>query len=801
MRQISLLAILLAAAAWGFAQRVPGRYIVELEGPPAAQAAGWNERGARWSREALAQRERVREQQRQVRARLEQRQARVLDSTDTVANTLFVEIPESEAAVLAATPGVKRVHPVRLFKRVLDRAAVLHRVVEAWNRVGYERAGEGVKIAIVDSGIDVEHPAFQDHTMTPPAGYPLANDFADLQLTNGKVIVARSYVYLLANRDPDWSARDRVGHGTALASAAAGIQAAGPLANISGVAPRAWLGSYKIFGTPGYNDYATGDAILKAIDDAVADGMDVINLSFGDDLAPRLEDDPDAQAVERAARAGVIVVVSAGNNGPSLNTLASPATAPSAVAVGATANDRTFAASVEAEGVGRFVGVAGSGPAPSGEISALFADVAELDGTGLACSALPARSLAGRIALILRGTCTFETKLNNAQRAGAAAAVVYAADATTRPFVMGVGTATLPAQMIAYNDGIAIRRALAGGAEAMGTLRFARGLVPIEPNRLTDFTAAGPGVDLAIKPDLTAAGGDIYVATQSFDPRGDMYDRSGFILVDGTSFSAPLVAGAAALVKSARPGLTVEAYRSLLVNTAAQTVRGMTGEAAPVQMAGAGLLDVEAALSSTAAAWPVSISFGAGGTEIDARRTLTLTNIGAEAETYALSVVPRSGEAAPRLELPAVELQPGESAALPLAWTGAGLGAGTYEGHIVAEGLTSGTTVRVPYWYAVKQGVPARISVLHSIQSARRGSTQYDAVLVRITDASGVIVEGAEPTVEAISGGGSFRGVSNYDAEVPGLYGIHLQLGPGSGANVFRIKAGPVSLDLAISGL
>jgi hypothetical protein len=566
------------------------------------------------------------------------------------------------------------------------------------------------------------------------------------------------------------------------------------------VAPRAWLGSYKIFGTPGYNDYATGDAILKAIDDAVADGMDVINLSFGDDLAPRLEDDPDAQAVERAARAGVIVVVSAGNNGPSLNTLASPATAPSAVAVGATTNDRTFAASVEAEGVGKFVGVAGSGPAPSGEISALFADVGTLDGTGLACSALPARSLAGRIALILRGTCTFETKLNNAQRAGAAAAVVYAADASTRPFVMGVGTATLPAQMIAYNDGIAIRGALAGG-EAMGTLRFARGLVPIEPNRLTDFTAAGPGVDLAIKPDLTAAGGDIYVATQSFDPRGDMYDRSGFILVDGTSFSAPLVAGAAALVKSARPGLTVEAYRSLLVNTAAQTVRGMTGEAAPVQMAGAGLLDVEGALSSTAAAWPVSISFGAGGTEIDARRTLTLTNIGAEAETYALSVVPRSGEAAPRLELPAVELQPGESAALPLAWTGAGLGAGTYEGHIVAEGLTSGTTVRVPYWYAVKQGVPARISVLHSIQSARRGSTQYDAVLVRITDASGVIVEGAEPTVEAISGGGSFRGVSNYDAEVPGLYGIHLQLGPGSGANVFRIKAGPVSLDLAISGL
>src|SRR6185436_9852942 len=124
-----------------------------------------------------------------------------------------------------------------------------------------------------------------------------------------------SYVNLLARRDADQSARDRVGHGTALAVVAAGTRATGPLATIQGVAPRAYVGSYKVFGSPGVNDGATDDAILKAIDDAVADGMDIINMSLGDDLAPRLEHDPDVEAVERATKAGVIIVVAAGNNG------------------------------------------------------------------------------------------------------------------------------------------------------------------------------------------------------------------------------------------------------------------------------------------------------------------------------------------------------------------------------------------------------------------------------------------------------------------------------------------------------
>jgi subtilisin family serine protease len=101
----------------------------------------------------------------------------------------------------------------------------------------------------------------------------------------------------------------------------AGVRTAGPLATVSGVAPDAWLGNYKVFGSPGVNDSSTDDAVLKAIDDAVADGMDIINLSLGEDLASRIEFDPIVAAVERATRAGVIAVAAAGNNGGDLNTL------------------------------------------------------------------------------------------------------------------------------------------------------------------------------------------------------------------------------------------------------------------------------------------------------------------------------------------------------------------------------------------------------------------------------------------------------------------------------------------------
>ena len=284
-----------------------------------------------------------------------------------------------------------------------------------------------------------------------------------------------------------------------------------------------------MFGTPGYNDSASDAAILKAIDDAVADGMDIISLSLGSDLAPRLADDIDVQAVERAVKAGVIVVVAAGNNGADLNTISSPGTAPSVITAGASTNDRTFAASVEVEGASPALALPGSGPIPPAPVSGPVADVAWLDGNGLACSAFPSGSLQGKVALILRGTCTFETKLTNAQLAGAVGAVVYATVESPNPIGMSVGASTLPAEMVSNADGTAIQQVIAGQSTVMATLKFTLGAVPTVANKVADFSAAGPNVDLGIKPDLMAVGGNIYVATQKLDPNGAMYDATGYI--------------------------------------------------------------------------------------------------------------------------------------------------------------------------------------------------------------------------------------------------------------------------------
>ncbi len=782
--------LLLLPAVW--AERVPGRYVVELSGESVVEhVVHAKSKGGVRGAAAAERRAALRAEQQQVRGRLEQRRARVLDSVVTVANAMLVDVSDADAGQLKLVAGVKRVLPVRTKRMIMDRAIVLQRVREAWNRVGEEHAGEGAKIGIIDSGVDVNHVALRDPSMAAPEGYPRAGSEADLANTSGKVIVARSYVNLLPRRDADMSARDRVGHGTALAVIAAGTRTAAPLGTMEGIAPRAYIGNYKVFGSPGFNDGTTDDAILKAIDDAVADGMDVINLSLGSDLAPRLEEDVSVMAVERATKAGVIVVVAAGNNGPSLNTIASPGTAPSAITVGAVTSDRTFAASVLADGLGSYVAVLSDGVSPSSALRGELADVAAVSADTLACAALPAASMAGKVALIERGTCTFQIKLENAQRAGAIAAVVYAPANARAPIAMAVGQATLPAVMVSHEAGMAMRERLAQAAFSV-TMEFTRQAVPVQGGLITDFSAAGPNVDWSLKPDLVAVGGDVYTGTQSLDPAGDMYSASGFILVDGTSFSAPMVAGAAALLKSARPGLSVDQYRSLIV----QTAKALDG--VPLQQSGAGELDVDAALEAQVVATPVSLSFGAGGADADLRKTLTIANVGAEAGTFLVEAQTRAGSAVPSIERSTVELAAGASAEVAVRLTG--LGEGPQEGFVTLTNVSTGAVVRVPYWYAVRSNKPAHIAILEQIASGRRGSVRRDAVLLRVLESSGVAMTDVPIEVTALSGGGASVDVVSYDSEIPGLFGITVQLGPAAGANVFRIQAGEASTLVTITG-
>jgi subtilisin family serine protease len=776
---------------------VPNRYIVELTAESVsehlARLTGRTQgRLTVQSPEARRQRTFIRAEQDTVRARIQEAEGSVMGALDTVANALLVQIPDAKAGLLGSIPGVRRVYAAREFELLLDHALPLHRVPQAWSEIGGDRAGAGAKIAIIDTGVDNSHPGFQDNSLAVPNGFPLVANEADLAFTNNKVIVARSYADLFRNSEPDPSPRDHVGHGTATAMAAAGVLNSGPLATISGVAPKAYIGSYKVFGSPGVNDGAPEDAILKAIDDAVADGMDVISMSLGDAVARRLSEDPLAQAVEHAASLGIIVAVAAGNTGPDPATIASPATAPSVIAVGATNNDRTFAASVLVPGSNPMVAVPGAGPNSLGRITAPLRDVSTLDANGLACATLPANSLAGDVALIFRGSCLFETKLINAAAAGAVGAIVYTQADQPDPIVMAVGYATLPAEMIGYQDGITLYQKL---GHLTVTLQFSLGPVYTNPARLAEFSAKGPNVDLSIKPDMVAVGMNMYTAAEKTDPRGALYNPDGYASESGTSFSAPLIAGAAALLKSARPGMTAGQYRSLLVNSASfDSLPSGTG----MQESGAGVLDMFAALHATAAVAPVSLSFGGGPADVTASQILTLSNIGTAADTFLLSVSQSGAGPAPQLPYNSIQLDAGAVERIAVTFSGTALAPGQYQGFIAIQSSNSAVVTRVPYWYAVASGTPHYLTVLTHTNSAPAGSTGL-AVVFRVSDESGLPAN-VPPMVTVVSGGGRVVGVTSIDSLVPNAFGLSARLGVLPGANVFRIQAGDLTKDVTITG-
>jgi subtilisin family serine protease len=764
-------------AAPVLAQVVPDLYIVELTGDPViALGSKPAPRGVAGDKRA-----RIMTEQSVLRQAVRAIDGEVISSVQTVANALVVRIPDSSAGDLEKLPGVARVHPVREAKLELDQALPLHRVPEAWTRMGgAARAGAGVKIGFIDSGIETSHPAFDDPTLIAPEGFPKTRAKSDESALNNKIIVVRDYGSLIDSTvEPD--PKDHSGHGTAVAMVAAGMPVSGPYGVMSGVAPKAYIGVYKVF--PG----GRTDIVLKALDDAVADGMDVVNISLGVEPAQRPEDDILVAAVERASAEGVIVTKSAGNSGPTPATLSSPASAPSGITVGAQRNQRDFAEPAAVVEDKSYSAEPGSGPNSKDPIEAPLLDVATLDGTGQACGVLAEDSLVGKIAFIVRGGCYFEPKLATAKKAGAVAALVYSHAVDPDPATMLAGEATLPAVMVSYADGILIKERLAANPALTARLRFVLEAVPVDPLRLASFSSRGPSPDYAVKPDLVAAGAAILTAAQSIDQNGEIFSRTKFAIVGGTSFSSPMVAGAAAVLKSARPGLTVAQYRSLLVNSASSLSQDPNGQN-PAQQAGAGMLNLDAALRNTVAVEPVSVSFGVGDAAASRIRELTITNLDRDADELAITVEPASPGNAPTLSLSQFSLGPGASKRILVGLNANGLAEGECQGVLRIRGARSGVETRIPYWFAVLSGQPRYI---HTVYVAPN-------LFVRAVDQSGVVVNTIQPTVTVVSGEGSVTGiVQSVDSLYPGFWRVRVQLSP-QGASTFRIGFDALSKDVTV---
>ena len=231
-----------------------------------------------------------------------------------VANGFSLSLPSSELPRLRTLPGVRDVLPAGSYAPQLSATPQQIGAPALWGQ-GLDTAGQGVKIGIIDSGIDAGHPFFDPTGYAMPAGFPKGQE----RFTTAKVIVARVFAPKSATAA---SARvafsdDDSSHGTHVAGIAAGNAdtPAGGGRRVSGVAPRAYLGNYKVFveTSSGLSPNANSPAIVAAIEAAVADGMDVINFSGGE---PEIEPSRDivARALDAAAAAGVVPVVAAGND-------------------------------------------------------------------------------------------------------------------------------------------------------------------------------------------------------------------------------------------------------------------------------------------------------------------------------------------------------------------------------------------------------------------------------------------------------------------------------------------------------
>lgn len=751
------------------ARPVSNRYALLLEDPPVSHF--YATRAAMFSAPALAYRQQIRAAHTALRSQLASRSLTVTGEVDTLLNAVFVAAPKESAAELAAIPGVAAVIPLRYYKLNLNRAVTLVDAAGAWNALGgVTNAGLGVKIAILDTGIDQTHPAFQDSSLVPPAGFPKCTG-TDCNFTSNKVIVARSYVSMLAagtsssnpaadSRPDDISPRDHTGHGTAVASVAAGETNTG-LVTITGMAPRAFLGNYRIFGSPEVNDTTSDDVIITAAEQAIADGMDIISLSLGAPAfsgpldtgsicgqSPGAICDPLASSLETAAEAGMIIIVAAGNDGelgvnyPSFNTISSPGDAPSVITAGASTNSHTFTETVSVAGTSQnYAAYLGDGTAPSSPLTAPGIDVATVSNGTLACSSLPSGSLNGDIALIERGTCTFLLKLQNAVAAGAVGVIFYMADSSATIAPGGLGGTSQPAAMISNADGTALQSFLDANTGHNVTINPAQVEQSLTVyNQLASFSSQGPVTgSSAIKPDLLAVGTNMYMAAESYDPLGELYGPNGYFVADGTSFATPMTAGAAAMVKQQHPNWTPAQVKSALVNSATQDVtEDDSGDTVTAQSIGAGKLDAGAALAATVTANPSTISFGAI-TRLSASQPFALTNNGAAGVTLAIANDNSHGASGVSMTFnpSSLTLAAGASATVTVTLSGTTPAPGSYSGGVTVTGQN--VSLRLPYLYMVASGVAANIIPIYGDQyDGTVGDTTF--IVFKIVDGNGLPV-------------------------------------------------------------
>ena len=785
------------------------RVIADLPLPPLAARFGRNLYAAGTRRKldlassaARSYLRRIDEEQVRVAAALRRAipQARIGRRFRVILDALTISLPAAKLPALVRQPSITRVYPSVAYTLALDRSPSIIGADVLRQTRGAD--GTGMKIAVVDDGIDQTNPFFNPAGFSAPAGFPKG----DTKYTTAKVIVAKVFPGPNSGKpgrlplDPAASF-----HGTHVAGIAAGDSGttapAGSdhpaVTGLSGVAPRAWLGNYRVFTVPTpLGHVANTPEIIAAFEAAVEDGMDVINFSGG---GPQIDPANDAliEAIHNVAAAGVVPVIAAGNDRDDFGTgsAGSPGTAPDAISVAAVSNTHVFGAALDVTAPGApgvlggipFIGAASAAaPAAWGSADQTLVDVGSIVGTdgkpverhlcgpagNLASTkgTLPAHSLDGVIVLAERGLCPFVGKAEQVRAAGAIGLILSdnrPGEANGIPVRMAV-----PGGMIADLDGDHLR-AYTAAHGGRTTIRVGSGPLELETGRsgvITSFSSAGPtafGHDL--KPDVSAPGGQILSATL---PKTN---KSRFAVFDGTSMATPHVAAAAALLLELHPSWTPLEVKSALVSTAgpawADTART---QEAPVTLEGGGLVALPGAADPQLFTDPVSLSFedlnvlrGAASRALLVR----LTDAGGGAGTWQVELMPQAATAGTALDVTGtIDLPPGGEIDLPVvARAAAGAASGEDYGFVVLR--KGAVTRRIPYFFLVDHPALASAPVVQLAKSqsgdTRTGVDRVDAYRYpaapfgNTPDAPAMVEDGAETVyVTAVGEPAANAGVS-----------------------------------------
>jgi len=501
---------------------------------------------------------------------------------DVILNGVSVELSAQEAEALQSLPGIRKVLKDQTYTYTTDAGPEWIGAGSIWQGdsvpSGIGTEGEGVLVGILDGGINFDHPSFSDD---PDDGYVYSwtgdylgvcsisgdPDYADA--CNNKVVGAWSYTY---DAPSDFvTPEDSEGHGSHTASTVAGnfvdVDFYGTAVTISGVAPHAQIVAYDVcYPTPSGGQCAGEDSVA-AVQQAILDGVDVINYSISGG------ENPYGDAVELAfldaTAAGVTVATSAGNSGPDAETVAHRS--PWLLSTAATSHDRKFTSDVDFSNAlyQNITTLAGQHPFTVDILNHKVKFAGE-DGNPLGCIT-PGYSpnfYDGAIALIKRGTCTFSEKINTAEAAGAIGVLIFTDDRA--PGAMSVSGTNIPGVMldIPGTTGDAIAAWVAGAADDTVSISAYGALRSYDyADIMADFSSRGPNTTFdVLKPDIAAPGLEILAAVADGEIPPD-----GLVELDlyqGTSMASPHDAGSAALLKALHPTWTPSEIKSALMLTA-----------------------------------------------------------------------------------------------------------------------------------------------------------------------------------------------------------------------------------------